>query len=160
MTDRLQHGWRAIAVLNVSAMHDEADHQAERVGQDVTLAALDPLASIEAANATAFGRLDALAVDDTGGRARLSTFQITGGGDEVMVYPAQDAAVAPVVEVALHGRPVREILGQKRPRAAAGRQIQDGVHHLPQVSRSGAPDRAWSRQERGDQAPLTVRQVA
>jgi hypothetical protein len=45
-------------------MHDGADHEAERVGHDVTLAAFDPFPGIEAAGAAAFGRFHARAVDN------------------------------------------------------------------------------------------------
>ena len=162
MADRSQHDRRTVAVLDVGAMHDQADHETERswleppargacwrsqrrgVGEDVALAALDLLVGIEAADTATLGRLNALTVDYACGGACLATFQITGCGDEVMVDPAQDAAVAPVVKVALHSRSVRELLGQKRPGAAAGRQIQDRVQHLPQIGRPRSSDRAWA----------------
>ena len=45
-----QHLGRAIAVLHVCALKDENQHQADGVGQDVTLAALGFLACVEPAN--------------------------------------------------------------------------------------------------------------
>ncbi len=103
MADQLQYGRSAITVLNIGAVGDKANRQTERVGQNVALAAVDLLAGIEATDAAALGRLDALAVDHARSGARLAAFQITGSDDKVMVDPAQDTAVAPVVKVALHG---------------------------------------------------------
>ena len=45
-------------------MHDQPQRQAQRVGEQVPLAAADLLAGIEAARAAGFGGPDALAVDD------------------------------------------------------------------------------------------------
>ena len=52
------------AVLYAGRMNHGANHQAERVGHYVTLAALDPLSCIEAARTAAFGGFHALAVDN------------------------------------------------------------------------------------------------
>lgn len=46
--DGLQDRWRAVAVLNVGGMDDEPDQQAERVDDDMALAAHDLLAGIKA----------------------------------------------------------------------------------------------------------------
>ena len=56
-------------------MDHQADHQPERVGDDMPLAALDPLAGIKAANPSALGGFYALAVDDARRRARLASLQ-------------------------------------------------------------------------------------
>ncbi|MFT6063656.1 MAG: hypothetical protein ACJAVR_003728 [Paracoccaceae bacterium] len=50
-------------------MHHRADHQAERVGHDVTLASLDPLSQIKAARTATFSGFYALAVDNARCRA-------------------------------------------------------------------------------------------
>lgn len=57
----LQDSWRAVAVLNVGGMDDEPDQQAERVNDDVALAAHDLLAGIKTPDSAAFGGLDRLA---------------------------------------------------------------------------------------------------
>ena len=61
--DGFEHGRRAVAVLNRGGMDDQTDHQAEGVGHYVTLATLDPLASIVAASSSAFSGFHARAVD-------------------------------------------------------------------------------------------------
>ena len=53
-----QDGRRAVAILNVGGVNDDADQQAQRVDDDVALAALDLLASVEATKyASGVGRL-------------------------------------------------------------------------------------------------------
>jgi len=52
-----QNARRAIAILNVGFMHDETDEVSLRVGDDMSLAALDLLAGVEAARPPAFRRL-------------------------------------------------------------------------------------------------------
>lgn len=71
MANGVQHSDGAVPILDIGAVDDEPDQEAERVGQDVPLAALDLLAGVEAADAAAFGGLDALAVDYAGARAGL-----------------------------------------------------------------------------------------
>ena len=64
--DRLGDHRCAVAILDAGGMDDEADQQAEGVGDDVTLAPVDLFARIVAANTAVFRGLDALAVDDAG----------------------------------------------------------------------------------------------
>ena len=58
----------AVPVLDVGGMNDEHQRQADRVGDKVPLAPGDLLAGVEPLDAARFRRLDALAVDDRGGR--------------------------------------------------------------------------------------------
>ena len=50
---------QAVAVLDVGGMHDQPQRQAQRVGEQVALAAVDLLAGIEPTRAAGFGGLDA-----------------------------------------------------------------------------------------------------
>ncbi|MFT6887752.1 MAG: hypothetical protein ACJAWZ_003983 [Paracoccaceae bacterium] len=52
------------AVLHASRMNHGADHQAQRVGHDMPLAAFDPFPGAEAPRAAAFSGFHALAVDN------------------------------------------------------------------------------------------------
>jgi hypothetical protein len=47
----------AVAILDIGTVHHEADHQPERIDNDVAFAALNLLARIKAPDTTAFGRL-------------------------------------------------------------------------------------------------------
>jgi len=42
VVDGLEYKWRAVTVLNISAVNDETDQEANGVGDDMALAALDP----------------------------------------------------------------------------------------------------------------------
>ena len=70
--DRCEYARRAVAILDVGLVHEQADQIAFGVGDDVALAALDLLARVKPAWTAAFRSLHRLAVDDAGGRARLA----------------------------------------------------------------------------------------
>ena len=68
---------RAVAVLDAGGMDLDAQHEPERVGDEMTLAALDALSGIEADHFVRLGTgLDALAVDDHRRRALVATLQL------------------------------------------------------------------------------------
>ena len=71
-SDRAQKRGCAVAILDIRRMDDRADQQSAGVGEDVSLAALDLLAGVEAARTTRLGGFDRLAIDHPGRRARLA----------------------------------------------------------------------------------------
>ena len=74
--DRGEHAWGTIAILNAGFMHDEPDQMALRVGDDMTLAALDLLACVIAPRAAALRGFHRLAVNHSGRRTRLSASRL------------------------------------------------------------------------------------
>jgi len=84
-TDRSKDAQGAIAILNAGFVHDEPDHVALGVGDDVALAALDLLSCIKAPWATAFRGFHRLAVNHSGRRARLSASRLARRHDESVV---------------------------------------------------------------------------
>ena len=65
VTDAGEHiGRAAVAILNIGGVNDGPDEQSLRVGEDMTLAALDLLAGVEASRTAAFRRFHALTIDD------------------------------------------------------------------------------------------------
>lgn len=104
MADRSQDANSTVPILDIGAVDDKPDQQAKRIGDDVPFAALHPLAGIKASDTAAFGSLDALAVDDASGRARLVALQLARRHGEMAADLAQQTAVAPVVEIALDCR--------------------------------------------------------
>ena len=63
LADGLEHRRRPVSILNIGAVDDETKHQADGIDKDVTLAALNPLARVEARYSATFRGLHALAVD-------------------------------------------------------------------------------------------------
>lgn len=90
----------AVAILNVGAMDQEADHQSERVDDGVALEALDLLARIKAPDTAAFRGFDALAVDDAGRRRSFLPLQFPRLHDEPMADPGPQARRPPFIEIA------------------------------------------------------------
>jgi hypothetical protein len=70
-----------------------------RVGDDVALAALDPLAGVDPAPTAALGCRDALAVDDAGARCRLTPNPPTRPRYQHCIDPLPRTVVAPAVEI-------------------------------------------------------------
>jgi len=68
---------RAVTVLNVGGVDDEADQQTEHVDDDIALASHDLLAGVKTTYSAAFGGLDRLAVNDAalGDASRPSLFR-------------------------------------------------------------------------------------
>lgn len=118
LEDGFQNDGRTVAVLDVGGVNDDTDQQAQRVEDDVPLAAQDFLAGIKATNAAAFRGFHALPVDDAGGRARLSAFPFVRRHDQFIVNGAQQSCVPPAPEILLHRRERREVFRQKLPCAA------------------------------------------
>ena len=139
---------------------DKADQQAQRVGEDVPLAAIDLLAGVEAVNPAALGGFHALAVDHPGCRTCLPTLQLPRIHDQMVVDRPPQPAVAPVVEIPLHGRWRRQVPRQHAPLAARRRHVKDRVHNLPQVGRARPSDPTRQGQERRNQRPFPIRHVA
>lgn len=160
LEDRFQDGGRSVAVLNVGGMDDQPDHEAERIDDDMPLAAHDLLARVKATYSTAFGGLDRLAVDDAGTGAGLFAFALACHHHQFIVDGAKPTLVTPAVEIFLHRRERRKILRQEPPRAARRRHIQKRVHHLAQRRLARPTDAVRRRHQRFDQRPLRVGQIA
>ena len=68
---------RAVAILHAGGMHLDAQHQAEGVGDQVALAALDPLSGVVSDHFAGLrAGFHALAVDDRRGRALVAALQL------------------------------------------------------------------------------------
>jgi hypothetical protein len=121
----------------------DAQHQAERVGDEVALAALDPLTGVEAHFLARFrAGSDTLAIDDRGGRALVAAHQFPAPPVEYVVDAVQTAAAAYAI-------------GSRPPS-----QVEDRVHHPAQASRPRSPTRSRSRQQRRQQRPFPICHVA
>ncbi len=66
-------------------MHGKADQEPDGIGDDVTLAPLDPLTGIIPANPTTFSGFYALTIDHARRRAGRAPFGLTRRRDELAV---------------------------------------------------------------------------
>jgi hypothetical protein len=66
-------------------MHEDEEHETKRIGNDRTLASLNFLAGVIAANTATFAGLDRLAVDDACCRAGFAAFDLSSRHDQQMV---------------------------------------------------------------------------
>ena len=113
-------------------MDDQPQRQAQRVGEQMPLAAVDLLAGVEAARAAGLGRLDALAVDDRGGRRRLTAGLLARRHEQGGLDRRPDAVLPESPEIAVDRAPRRELARQHAPWAAGAEQVQQRVQHLAQ----------------------------
>src|SRR5919204_1615373 len=137
--------------LDGCRMDDGPEHQAERVDQDVALAAIDLLATVEAAHATYARGLDALAVDDAGARLRLppghDPHVLAQGHVELLPGTVPAEAPKPPVD----RLPRRVLVRQGTPLAAGADDIEDAVQQFSQgvLPRPAAPRRRQMGHEAG-----------
>src|SRR3546814_15754019 len=98
----------------------------------MALAPLDPLGSVEAAWAAAFRRRRALAVDDAGRGGGVAPQGVTGLACQLGSDHLPSAVIAPSIEISLHGRAWRKVLGRQTPLTAGGDTVENCVHHSTQ----------------------------
>ena len=117
-------------------MDDQPQRQAQRVGEQVSLAAIDsstadPIRSAEptrgggpagdlpagvaAARAAGLGGLDRLAVDDADGGRTPAAGTLACRHQEAIIQTEQRAVLPAAPEIAEHGAFGRELLGQQPP---------------------------------------------
>ena len=134
--DPVEDHRRAVAILHAGGMDLDAQHQAEGVGDQVPLAALDPLSGVVSDHFAGLrAGFHALAVDDRRGRALVATLQLPGPAIEHVVDVRPDPGDDPGPEVAVDRAARRKILRQHSPLAARLQQVEDRVHHPPQAGR-------------------------
>ena len=132
---------------------------AERIGDDVVLAALDLLAGVVARNPATLGGLVTRAVDDTGRGRSFTPLQFARSADKQMIDAVPKTDVPPAIEIAPHCEDRREILRQSPPLTAGSRNIKDRVHLLPHIRFPRPPAALGRRYQWSDHSLLTVRQI-
>lgn len=150
----------AVTVLDAGGMNRHEQHQPQCIGDYVTLAPHDLLARVIAAHSAAFGGFDALAVDHPCAWAGLAPFDLARSHHQHVIDRLPQAAVAPSVEIALDRRKRRKILRQHSPLTAAGRQIEDRVHHFAHIGAARTTTNLRGRKQRFDQRPFRIAQIA
>ena len=156
----IQQNLDAFSVLDLCAVDPGFEHQTLSVYQEVSLSALDLLATVVAAffSAHACG-LDRLAVHYACARLRVSLEANSHPLAQSGVHPFPCAIQAPSSEVVVDGLPGRELVGHKSPSTSATDYVKDGVEDLAQGVYPRASGSSGSRQMRLDAYPLGVGEV-
>lgn len=129
MADGREHARGAVAVLNVGGV-DPCCKQTARVGEDMTLAALDLLARVKAPWAAAFRGLHPLAVDDHGRRAGLAPLGLARRHKQTVIDTRLQLVIPPHRETALHRRTrmafttSRKSVGARPPQGTGRRHMR------------------------------------
>ena len=114
---------------------------------------------VEPAEATSFGGLDTLGVDDP-----HRWFGILAGlgpylSAQDRIHPFPGAIAAPGIKVVAHGGPLGEVMRQVTPCTAIAIHIEQGIEYFPQINASGPTQAGRRRQQRFQNSPLRIGQV-
>jgi hypothetical protein len=116
---------------------------------------------VEACGATDVGRLDALAVDYSGGGFWTPPLLNSNEPSEVAVYHVQRPSAGPSPIVLVDRRPGRKVVRKQSPSCSSTRTVPNRIHDLPRVVlrllEIRKPD--GDRNHVGDNRPLVVGQV-
>ena len=107
-----------------------------------------------------FGAFDALAVDDGDRRTCFASHPFPRLDVERMMDACQRPVPVPQIEILVHRRLRRKVLGQGAPLAAGRQQIENRVQHLAHIHRARTAATLGRRDRRFDQRPLRIRQIA
>ena len=137
-----QHLRRRGPVVRRGGGDGHRQDQPQRVHDDVPLAAVEPLATIESVRAADLGGLDGLAVDAPGRGGRLAAGPAADLGAEGVVEGRPGAVVSPLDEVVVDGPPLGEVMGQGPPGAAVSVAVEGVLPAGVQKVIGPVPDRA------------------
>ena len=107
-----------------------------------------------------FRALDALAVDDGGGRARFAGGLLATARVKRLMDAVERAVPAPQIEIIVDRRARRQVLGDRPPLAAGAQNIHQAVDDFAHVHRPPVAAALPRRDERLRQRPFLVGQVA
>ena len=107
-----------------------------------------------------FRRLDTLAIDNGCTGAGLTPLSLAKLVSQGIVNLLPGAVLAPCPEVAIHRLVGREVLGKHPPSNTPAAHIEDGIDDIPQRGSLRAPSGLGSREERGNDIPFGIRDIA
>jgi hypothetical protein len=107
-----------------------------------------------------FGAFHALAVDDGGGRTGVPSSLFATLLVKRVVNPFQCAVIGPQIEVVVDRTFRRQVFRDRAPLTAGREDVHEAVHHLTHVHRPLASARLAGRDQRFDQSPFVVGQIA
>src|SRR5450631_2870491 len=77
-----------------------------------------------------------------------------------MMDPIERAVPTPDIEIAMHRRARRQVLRDRAPLTARGQNVHERVHHLSNINRPLVATALGRRNQRLDELPLLVGQIA
>ena len=107
-----------------------------------------------------FRALDALAVNDRGGRARLASGGFATLHVERVVDAIERAVPIPAIEVIVKRRTRRQVLRDGAPLAASAEDVHQAVDDLALMDMTSVAAALGRRNERLDMRPFRVGQIA
>src|SRR5262245_57997819 len=122
-----------MVVLHIARLHKHGQQRAFRVGDDMTLAALDPLGHVKPAWTATFRGLHSLAVDNPDRRTARAPLPLAHPSNQSVIDHAPQSRSTPLVEIITNGRTGRKILWQRAPLASRDRDVEDRVHDHSQI---------------------------
>jgi len=156
-----EHDSCAIAVLRACRMHRHEQEQTEGIDQNVSLAPVNPLASVEAALITAaIGSLDALTVEDRSRWLPLVPFLLPHPITQAVVDVLPGTREAPGAKVTVDGLPWRILARQTAPRTTRPDQVKDRIDDQARISLAFSASWFGGRNQGFDILPFSVGQVA
>src|SRR2546421_12574011 len=99
----------------------------------MALTPTDLLRPVVAVDAPALGRLYRLAIDDAGGRFRFAPGEHSQALAQDGVNPLPQPGFTPRPLVVIDGLPLRELVRQEPPSAAASQEVKDRVADLAHI---------------------------
>src|SRR5271169_6647633 len=123
---------------------------------------LEPLVLFPSASPARFSRsvFHALAVDDGGGRTGFPLRLFATLLIKRVVDPFQRSVIGPQVELVVNRAFRRQVFRDRAPLTAGRENVHEAVHHLTHDHRPLATASFAGRDQRFDQAPFVVGQIA
>ena len=156
--ERSEQGLGPFALGGAGRRDPHAQHQAERVDQQVALAAFDLFGPIVAHRAAVAVGLDALAVQDGGCGAGTLGVRGPDVGPQPGVERFPSVVAGPLAKDMIHGFPGREVGGQEPPLDAAFAHVEDRLDDPPPVGGRSAAFLGFG-EHGSEEGPLGVRQA-
>src|SRR5262245_19596351 len=156
----LQERFATRAIRHARTMHHHQHEQPQDIYYDVAFPPIDLLVDIHAPGLSAFGRLDAVAVDNDGTGLGLSPCLLSYGFDQHRVKGVPQSTVTPPPVVAIHLLPWRKVVWHQSPCLPTAYDIEDGIENLAvrpgTWAASGTPGHG---EQGGKAAPLFIIQI-
>src|SRR5260221_2540976 len=157
---RAQHELHAVAIPDVRWRHDGAQDHSFRVDQHGALAPRHRLAPLVATPSPHAGGLHRLTVAAAGAGRGIPPQAPAQPLTQRRVEALPRRLPPPLSPGVLHRLPRRPFLRQQPPGPARAQRREDGSADDAQRVETGTADRRLGRQERLEQGPLTIREVA